>query len=583
MGCVFKKTTTRPLPSGAEITKRIDKVKVTLPDGTKTTAPKEIREARWRGRGDKLYRGMVTTVDGIDRLVAKSRVFYARYRNKKNQLVEVSTRCRDETAARQVLAELERRAERVRAGVLTDAEDNVTKHLPKPIKEHVDAYLRHLEAEGTSSKHRYEARRRLTRVLTECGFTTLAELDHEKVERWLVQQTNRGMSARTRNTYLGSAQAFTAWCVDKERGARLIHNPLDGLSMANEKADRRRQRRAMTEPELVRLLDVARRRPLLDAMTIRRGKRKGEAVAKVRPETRNELEALGRERALIYKALVITGLRQNELATLTVGQLRLDGRVPYAELDAADEKSREGNAVPIRPDLAVDIRAWLDERLAVIQADARERGEPIPSGLEAGTRLFTVPKELVKILNRDLKLAGIAKADDRGRTIDVHALRTTFGTLLSKGGVTPRTAQAAMRHSDIDLTMNVYTDPRLLDISGALDVLPGLSLNPDRREGREQARATGTDGGAPRKVALDVALPDDPACVVRAPILTLCDSMDASTSIDADQRSHPENHGNGNKKGTLTAHVNVPRSVSLRAGEEIRTPDVQLGKLAFYH
>jgi hypothetical protein len=33
------------------------------------------------------------------------------------------------------------------------------------------------------------------------------------------------------------------------------------------------------------------------------------------------------------------------------------------------------------------------------------------------------------------------------------------------------------------------------------------------------------------------------------------------------------------KKGILMLSVSVP----LRAGEEIRTPDVQLGKLAFYH
>ena len=69
-----------------------------------------------------------------------------------------------------------------------------------------------------------------------------------------------------------------------------------------------------------------------------------------------------------------------------------------------------------------------------------------------------------------VKLAGqwiIDKRDERGRTVDVHAIRHTFGTLLSKGGVTPRTAQAAMRHSTIDLTMNVYTDPKLLDVAGA--------------------------------------------------------------------------------------------------------------------
>ena len=85
--------------------------------------------------------------------------------------------------------------------------------------------------------------------------------------------------------------------------------------------------------------------------------------------------------------------------------------------------------------------------------------------------------------------------DERGRSIDVHALRTSFGTLLSKAGVAPRTAQAAMRHSKIDLTMNVYTDPKLLDVAGAMDSLPTLDLNPNPSTGRQTMRATGTEDG----------------------------------------------------------------------------------------
>ena len=68
------------------------------------------------------------------------------------------------------------------------------------------------------------------------------------------------------------------------------------------------------------------------------------------------------------------------------------------------------------------------------------------------------------------------------RPVDVHALRHTFGTLLSKGGVPLRTAQAAMRHSDPSLTANVYTDPQLLDVAGALDVLPRLPLDGQETE-----------------------------------------------------------------------------------------------------
>jgi len=33
-----------------------------------------------------------------------------------------------------------------------------------------------------------------------------------------------------------------------------------------------------------------------------------------------------------------------------------------------------------------------------------------------------------------------------------------------------------MRHSSLDLTMNVYTEPSLLDVAGALATLPDLSL-----------------------------------------------------------------------------------------------------------
>ena len=72
-------------------------------------------------------------------------------------------------------------------------------------------------------------------------------------------------------------------------------------------------------------------------------------------------------------------------------------------------------------------------------------------------------------------------------------MRTTFGTLLSKTGTAQRTAQRAMRHSDIKLTMTVYTDPRLLDVRGAVEKLPALP--PPMPDGSARAAATGTVGG----------------------------------------------------------------------------------------
>ena len=58
----------------------------------------------------------------------------------------------------------------------------------------------------------------------------------------------------------------------------------------------------------------------------------------------------------------------------------------------------------------------------------------------------------------------------------MHALHHTFGTHLSKNGVPPRTAQAATRHSSLDFTMSVYTDPSLLGVAGGMAALYDLSL-----------------------------------------------------------------------------------------------------------
>src|SRR5262249_51783805 len=152
--------------------------------------------------------------------------------------------------------------------------------------------------------------------------------------------------------------------------------------------------------------------------------------------------------------------------------------VAYAILDAANEKNREGSEIALRDDLADDLKRWLADRLERSQSEARQLGRPIPARLPSDSLVFTVPTGLRRIMDRDLVLAGIArrlpdgtidKRDERGRTIDVHALRTTFGTLLSMGGVAPRTAQAAMRHSDIKLTMTTYTDPKLLDVRAAVN------------------------------------------------------------------------------------------------------------------
>ena len=69
----------------------------------------------------------------------------------------------------------------------------------------------------------------------------------------------------------------------------------------------------------------------------------------------------------------------------------------------------------------------------------------------------------------------LAVVDDTGRVVDFHALRTTYITLLVKGGASVKVAQELARHSDPKLTMNVYSKLGIHDLTGALGALPGMS------------------------------------------------------------------------------------------------------------
>src|SRR5689334_1854844 len=113
MGSVYRKTFTKPLPAGAEIFTRQGE-----------------RLARCRPR-DGEPRPCTLTPSGND-IGPEATTFTARNRDGRAPIVEVATGCRTEDAARQVLAGLEREAERVRAGLITAAEARIAAHRATP-------------------------------------------------------------------------------------------------------------------------------------------------------------------------------------------------------------------------------------------------------------------------------------------------------------------------------------------------------------------------------------------------------------------------------------------------------------------
>ena len=141
------------------------------------------------------------------------------------------------------------------------------------------------------------------------------------------------------------------------------------------------------------------------------------------------------------------------------------------------EKSRRGACIWLSNSLATDIANHLDLRLKALRKHADLTGKPIPCRLPLDMPLFDIPVRLSRVLDKDMEFAGIAKRDERGRVVDVHAFRMTFCTNMAAAGIPLQTAQVAMRHSDPKLTANVYTDIDLLDVRGAMNSLPELAMD----------------------------------------------------------------------------------------------------------
>jgi len=77
-------------------------------------------------RGKTRTAPLTTEKEGADRIRDESGTYVARYRDGDGIVVEVSTGCRERTAAQRPVANVERQTETVRAGLLMPAEARIS-------------------------------------------------------------------------------------------------------------------------------------------------------------------------------------------------------------------------------------------------------------------------------------------------------------------------------------------------------------------------------------------------------------------------------------------------------------------------
>jgi integrase len=208
----------------------------------------------------------------------------------------------------------------------------------------------------------------------------------------------------------------------------------------------KRQRRALTAEEAKQLLDTVRRRPL-EAARRNRGGRGGkkprvENPADLSPETVAKLKRRGRERRLLYRLALTTGLRRGELAALKVTHLDRQ-RWPCLNLPPEFTKNRKGGRLLLTRDLTDELRRWV--------ADTGKRPrDPVVYVPSLGN--------LSCIHRAQLKAAGIDHKDAEGRVADFHSLRKTANVLPRLAGVPLKERQLFLRHGKAQLTDEVYED-----------------------------------------------------------------------------------------------------------------------------
>ncbi len=331
----------------------------------------------------------------------------------------------DKTASATLMAEKLKQIARGEAGLI----DTFAPHAKRPLMEHVADYLSESTGKGNDSEWIYTVGKRLHKMISACGWSRLPDVTSASFIRFRDTGEIAALSPKTRNEYQQTIRAFCRWCVST---GRMPIDPFRNMNTVKVNGDIRRERRALSDDEIARLLAVV-------------------------PSYRKAC----------YLFAILTGLRRAELRQLKWADLHLDSPKPFANVRASTTKNGRQAIVFLRDDLVAELKSLPHETEYV----------------------FVVPQ--IQTFYNDLKAAGIPAKDSLGRVADFHALRHTLATNLARSGVSIRTAMEVMRHSDSRLTTKTYTDASLLPTAQAIECLPRWEVVK-----ADQALKTGTDSGA---------------------------------------------------------------------------------------
>lgn len=406
-------------------------------------------------RGDCVYRKSLGRKTGRTVYAGNYR---ARYRDADGEeqdhviVLQNGDRVRDKKVAEAWLRDRQKYIGRKAVGLV----DRDIESARLPVRVVLARFARHLRRRGKGRKHTRQTLAYAKWILKNGNVSKLAEFNAENIDRALAKLADNRRSPRTVNAYRQAAFSVGTWCV---KPAKLLQaNPVAEIERRDERADTRKERRALTVEEAYRLLKVC-------------GPRK-----------------------LFYSVLLWTGLRKSEAGALEWRDLDLEGDRPAIRLRAATTKAKRADELPIHPDLCrmlleakPDFARPTDRVFKIVPSLGTLTGRTYRVKLKDG-------KKVKRYRAGDLDRAQIAVRDAQGRSVDLHAMRTTYVSWLGLYGVDPRAQIVLARHAPQGVTMRNYQDFSLFDLWGEISKLPCIRVTVPEAQ---VLRATGTDDAAP--------------------------------------------------------------------------------------
>ena len=356
---------------------------------------------------------MIATVYKPSRWKDGRRVIGRMYRGKYRldpleKIKDVPLHTNDKQVAQQKLRKILQAEQRERDGIFSSKEQRETASVP--LQMHVEDFIADRRALRRDEKYVRELRKRLFRLIEECGWQFVRDVTAGSFCAW---RTRQQRAAKTLNEYLNAVCGLMNWLEP-----RVGRNPLRFVQKVEANGVGGRVRRAFTEDELQRLIGVS------------------------------------GLRGVVYLVAARTGIRRGELVQIEWRDVHLDTTQPFVFVRASISKNHRQAMQPLTFDAV--------EALREFRSNDAKPYDRVFAGL--------ISRDLEQF-KKDLEAAAIPYVDARGEYADLHSLRKTFGTMLTLAGVGQRTVMELMRHSDMRLTAKTYTDANMLPISDAMSLL----------------------------------------------------------------------------------------------------------------